>query len=250
MKIGKVFLRTGVVLLSAFCLLVFQVVTNTILAETTVYAKGQFETLAPNTVTLTAPVVAGTPIPTPLPTVGPGQSFESGDEDLPKTAQGSKVGDDLYGFARLKDDPSLFLIWSTDEIGTHYLVVGEDSEILTGRSDPEMGFRNLVRRRNELRTDFDLAVANKEEHRGLATWFRGGSLVILGVALVCTILTGGACGAAIAPIALAPLWASLNQDSSARIEENSVESLQGVLEETESNLRFQLELGQATEPGS
>ena len=250
MKIGKVFLRTGVVLLSALCLLVFQVVTNSILADTRVYAKGQFETLAPNTITLTPAIEDGTPIPTPLPTVGPGQSFEQGDENLPKIADESKVGGEQYGYARLDDDPSLFLIWSTDERGTHYLVVGENSDILTGGNDPEMGFRSLVRKRNQLRTDIDLSVANKEEHRSSGTWFRIGTVLILGGAIVCTIITGGFCGVAIAPIAAGPFWASLTQDSRARIEQNNVESLAGVLEETERNLRFQLKLGQSTESGS
>ena len=206
MKIGKVFLRTGVVLLSAFCLLVFQVVTKSILAKTRVYAKGQFETLAPNTVTITPAVEGGTPAPTPISTLEPEDYFDEDDESRPEY-QEIEDGDRWFGYAEVRDDPDSYLMWFTDEDGTHYRLVSSDSKVLFGTIDPstgerrENGYDQLIADRDTLIKDLDdlrLEISGEANSRDGS--FLAAGIVIGGGLIVCIFLTAGLCTIA-APIA-------------------------------------------------
>ena len=87
----------------------------------------------PPNATFAAPI--GTPIsvPTPIPTLGPGQYFEEENKPDVSLIEG---GDEQFGYGPLKDNPSLYAMWMTDEDGTHYFVVPKGDDSLLGDKDP------------------------------------------------------------------------------------------------------------------
>jgi hypothetical protein len=66
---------------------------------------------------------------TPVPTLGPGQYFEEGDEDrLPEVAR-PELPDKPFGYSAILGHPGLALGWSTDDAGNkHYYVLEESSD--------------------------------------------------------------------------------------------------------------------------
>ena len=249
MKIGKVLARTGIILFSAVCLTVFQLANSILFAKSNASAQNHFPTLAPNTVTLTPPIEDGTPIPTPIPTIGPGATFEEGDPNLPEIDEDGRVGDDEYGYYQLPEDPSLYLIWTTNENGTHYTVVSADSDILSGGENPDMGFLTLVDQREQLHTNIELARDNRETKRSNATLLRWGTIGLLAGGVVCTIASGGLCGLALIGIAATSFFASTQDDSDAEVYQNSVDSELEQLRTVEGDLRFRQRIAQSTETG-
>ncbi|MFQ5921814.1 MAG: hypothetical protein ACE5M4_03135 [Anaerolineales bacterium] len=87
--------------------------------------------MPPIAVTFDAPVTDVPPIPTPILTIGPGQSFIEGEEDFLPELLRPDLLDSEYGYSEILGRPGLFLVWSTDEFGTkRYFVLDEDSEYL------------------------------------------------------------------------------------------------------------------------
>ncbi len=140
MKFSKVLARTGVLLFSALCLLVFQLANSILLGNTVALAQDDFPTLPPNIVTLTPAVNSGTPAPTPISSLEPEDYFDADDEERPEYEQ-IEGGDKWFGYGEVKDDPDSYLMWFTDEDGTHYRLVSSDSEVLFGTIDPSTGER-------------------------------------------------------------------------------------------------------------
>jgi hypothetical protein len=97
-----------------------------------------FRTVPPVNATFATPIGALTPVPTPLPTLGPGQYFAEGDE-YPRL--GISYGNDLFGWGYILEDTSLALVWMTDGDGTHYLIVEATNEWLLGTIDEETDVR-------------------------------------------------------------------------------------------------------------
>jgi len=199
MKIGKVLARTGIILFSALCLIVFQLANSILLSNSDASAENHFPTLAPNTVTLTPAVAGGTPAPTPISTLEPDEYFEKDDPKRPQVRYIEK-GDEQFGYGPVNDEETVFLMWYTDENGTHYRVVDSTSQILFGSVDPvtgqrrENGFNKKVEERESLKTELaDLNVKLRGEQRATNQSF-GFSGLLLGVGLVvCILATAGVC---------------------------------------------------------
>ena len=170
MKTSKSLLRTGVLVLSAFFLAVFQVSLSSILVDSPAYAQ-PFATLPPNTATLNPAGVVGTPVvPTPIPTIGPGQSFTEGQEELLPELLRPDLLDSDYGYSEILGKPGLFLVWSTDEYGTKsYFVLQDGNDYLNG----------IINAVDRVRTD---ALEMKKE----LPWWKaiGGTLVGLALGAV------------------------------------------------------------------
>jgi hypothetical protein len=65
---------------------------------------------------------------TSVPTLGPGQYFEEGDEDLLPEVTRPDLLDAPFGYSEILGHPGLYLVWSTDEQGNkRYCVIDEDN---------------------------------------------------------------------------------------------------------------------------
>ena len=247
MKTSKILLRTGVLVLSAFCLVVFQVSLSSILVDSPAYAQ-PFATLAPNTATLDPAGVVGTPIaPSIIPTIGPGERFEQGDSYLESIDKDGIVGDGTYGYYKIPENPNAVLIWTTDGTGTHYLVVEEGSHVLTGGADPENGFYKLVQRREELQIANDTARLNRDTHKESAGLMRAGSIVAFGAAIGCVVTGVLPCVLGLLGIGAAAFVASIGQDDDTGEQQNSITTNNEQIADIEGQMRFQQRIGQAAE---
>ena len=145
-------------------------------------------TIAPPPFEFPTPFGDIVPSATPIPTVGPGQSFEQDSFARPKTI--TQHGDDQFGYGRIEGSANLLLVWFTDEFGTHYLVLDENSEELKGLfQDFEQAITDREAKLTEIETK-DLEVA-KSTRTG-----RRNELFTLGLGVaggVCSLLTGGFC---------------------------------------------------------
>ncbi|MFQ5922583.1 MAG: hypothetical protein ACE5M4_07035, partial [Anaerolineales bacterium] len=186
-------------------------------------------------------------ISTPIPTIGPGSRFEQGDPYLKTIDPDGIVGDSRYGYYVLPEDPDSVLIWTTDETGTHYLVVREDSEVLTGGSDPENGIYRLVQRREELKTANANARLDRDTHKETAGFLRGGTVLAWGAAIGCVIASAGACVLGLLGIGAAAFAASLAQDDDAGEQHNAITINNEQIADIEGQMRFQQKIGQSTE---
>jgi len=239
-------LQLGLVVLTTISLLVCPLAWGAQATIQVAFAGQPFTTLVPVQATFTPPVGSPMPSPIPIPTLGPGQYFEQGDSNRPKVDPNSIVGDAGFGYGRLAENLDLYVIWTTDEDGTHYLTVHKDSEILSGGSDPDGGFFNLVRERESILEGIELAVANQSTERAASERFGWGALGVVGLGIVCVVLTGGTC-LAFAGVAGGALWLSLSKDTEVDLIENQLESDREVLGEVEGNLGFVFSVGQVTE---
>jgi hypothetical protein len=65
---------------------------------------------------------------TPVPTLGPGQHYEEGEEDLLPEVTRPDLLDDPFGYSEISGHPGLFLVWSTDDAGNkRYYVISVDN---------------------------------------------------------------------------------------------------------------------------
>jgi len=197
MKLRKIFLRTGIVVVSAFCLIIFQVSLGALLSDSAAYAQ-PFATLPRSTATVDSAGVVGTPVGPmllPIPTIGPGQMFTEDQVLLLPSVLRPDLLDSEYGYSEILGKPGLFLVWSTDDFGTkRYFVLQQGNEYLN----------RIVAAVDRVRTD---ALEMKKE----LPWWKaiGGTIVGLvmgGVGIVCGF--GAVASLAATPIS-APLTAAL-----------------------------------------
>jgi len=89
-----------------------------------------FSTLPPVNATFATPIGAQTPVPTPIPTLGPGRYFEESDEeDLPEVARPDLIENEDLGYTGILGEEGLFLVWSIDDNGKkHYYILDEESD--------------------------------------------------------------------------------------------------------------------------
>jgi hypothetical protein len=142
------------------------------------------------------PTIVGTPIvvPTPIPTVGPGQYFEEGDPALPQAGQ--RHGNNRFGWATIPGQPGLVLVWVTDDEGTHYVVLDSGSDLFLGSLDSvtntrrEDGVEDYILQREELQRQ-RLATAGEGMGMGAAL-----GVLAWGIGL-CPVTGGGGCVAGV-----------------------------------------------------
>jgi hypothetical protein len=68
---------------------------------------------------------------TPVPTIGPGQHYEEGEEDLLPEVTRPDLLDEDFGYSEISGHPGLFLVWSTDDAGNkRYYVISEENPYL------------------------------------------------------------------------------------------------------------------------
>jgi hypothetical protein len=92
----------------------------------------QIPTVPPIVATLPTPIGGQTPVATPIPTLGPGQYFEEGDEDdLPEVARPDLLRKEDMGYSAILGEEGLFLVWSTDDDGNkHYYILDQEKDYL------------------------------------------------------------------------------------------------------------------------
>jgi hypothetical protein len=225
-------LQLGLVVLTTISLLVCPLAWGAQAAIQVAFAGQPFTTLVPVQATFTPPV--GSPIPTtiPIPTLGPGQSFTA--DNKPDLI--SKLGDDEFGYGKIAGKPGLYLMWVTDERGTHYFTVdGTDQQFNSGETADD--FTDFIGQREEKRLQIEEKQAEIDIHRNKRWTSDGVGLLIIGFgALVCGIVTGGACFAPFAVGALTAVGNAVAENSAAQSLQPSLEALQGDLDQIDANL--------------
>ncbi len=207
MKFSKVLARTGILLFSALCLLVFQLANSILLGNTVALAQDEFPTVPPSDAEFEAPIEDLDPDSPSIAPLEPGDYLEFGDPRLPAQKDlAIEGGNEFAGYAPLNEEQSKYLMWYTDHQGIHYRVVDSSSQILFGTVDPltglrrENGFNKKVEQRetlgNELTT---LQIQERGEARATDISFGfAGVLAVIGLG-ICAFATAGVCLAA-APV--------------------------------------------------
>lgn len=203
-----------------------------------------FQTVPPVNATLATPIGALTPVPTPIPTLGPGQYFEEGDH--PEITK--KYGDDKFGWGDIEGKPDLALIWVTDEDGTHYMVVNKSSDAFAGyrlrdeNGNPtndrlEDGFIHLIQELADKEQDiFEIETKINDKQSLRAGADTGAVLIVIAGVVVCGVMTGGACFAAFAVPALGGVGVAVGANTSAHDLEDQRAELEAERSTIEGNL--------------
>lgn len=118
-------------------------------------------------------------------------------------------GDEDFGYGRLIEDPSKYLMWITNEDERQAIVVDEDNTALLGHLDPatgerqNTGFDDLLIERSELLAEYETQTKETERRQDLRMASHAGALLIAGIgASACVVFSGGACIPAVAVAAL------------------------------------------------
>lgn len=201
-KLGRVFLRASLIIFSSLCLLVFQLGNTILIGNSRAYAFQPFSTVVPVHPTFPPPIGEVEPIPTPLPTIGPGQFFDEEDPDRPMYLRIEK-GDEQFGYGPMNEGQTLYLMWFTDSSGTHYRVVDNTSQLLFGTVDPitgerrDNGFNMMIKDRQTLTTELtDLDKQVEQEGRAANTSFSvSGLFIVVGLG-ICILASAGVCAIA------------------------------------------------------
>jgi len=133
----------------------------------------------------------------------------------------------------------LYVVWTTDNTGTHYLVVDKDSDYLRGTRDSatggryENGFDNLVKQREAEKIVRDEEIAIRDSRESTAnTAFGIGVVVAVGGGVACIVATLGICGAIIGlggafiVAAFASQSTALDHNASARVHGNAIREME------------------------
>lgn len=252
-------LRIGLIVLTSVSLVLCPLAWGSQATTQVAFAGQPFSTLVPVQATFTPPI--GSPIPTtiPIPTLGPGQYFEQGDPRLPDEIDIEK-GDEQFGYGPLNDEETLYLMWYTDENGTHYRVVDNTSQVLFGSVDPitgerrDNGFDKKVEQREKLKGELsDLNVALRGEERAVNRSY-GFSALLLGVGLgICILASAGLCTLAtpiVAAGALAGMGFGIENSSDYATVSDQIDAKVTGIEGVESDLGFDLSRPEPPLPGS
>lgn len=157
-----------------------------------------------------------------MPTPGPGQAFESEDPNRPKVAF-IEGGDNRFGYGPLAEDGSLYAIWATDESGTHYLIVEKDSEFLVGSESGLRGYQDFIADRDPISRTIALTNTSRTSHdRTAETFAKIGFPILIVGAVVCEVVSLGACSPVIA-LGAGFLIPAFSNQQSARGEDDLIE---------------------------
>jgi hypothetical protein len=226
----KIIFRTGLI-----AILVFSIILCSFTSGMVRYNTSQatpFQTLPPVNATLSTPIGALTPVPTPIPTLGPGQYFEEGDLRIliPSYIEG---GDEANGYGPLAGKPGLYLMWVTTEDSKRYLIVEDDNEILLGRIDEatdkrmENGFDDYIQQLDDKNKELELKQIEVNGHQRKRY---DSHTVAVGIAFVgglaCTIFTAGACIFAFGTAALAAWGTGVYANGERATAQEELDSLQ------------------------
>jgi hypothetical protein len=229
----KLRIRIGLLVTSAVAVALCPLTTAALFSARPASARQPFSTVQPVQPTFTPPVGTTAPIPTPLPTLGPGQGFDS--TTKPETI--TEVGDDEFGYGEIADKPGLYLVWITDENGTHYYTMdGSDPQFRGSTRDDD--FSDLIDARAETLRELGDKQDEIEKHQTQRTTYDVVALGIIGIgALVCGVITGGLCFAPFAVGALTAVGNAAAQNGAAQSLQPTLDELQGDLDQDEANLR-------------
>jgi len=173
--------------------------------------------------------------------LAPGQAYSETNKPKVSFIEG---GDEGVGYGPTEEDPSVYLIWTTDDAGTHYYTVGADSDQLRGTRDPvnnsreENGFVHVIeeyKTKAQEVSDQELLV---NRHQNLRMTSHGGALgaAIVG-GLICGVVTGGACYVAFGVVAVGAWLSGAAQNAEKVSAQEGLDRLQVQLGSIEDRLR-------------
>ena len=233
--------RLAITAALVICIIVCPLGYASFLSVGSAHAYGQFGTIPPEDREFEEVFTATPDVPTPLPTIGPGSSFEDGDTNNPGVRFIEK-GDTTYGYGPLEGSDELYAIWTTDRDGKHYVVVHKDSILLRGGIDPatnsryENGFDDLIQQREDQKNLLNQEVAKIDPHENTAnSIFNIGAAAATVGAVVCVLATFGICapivgiGAALMVGGFASQAVAREHRATAGVHADSVESIEGQL---------------------
>ena len=175
------------------------------------------------------------------PSLGPGQAYDETNKPKVSYIEG---GDDGFGYGPTEEDPSVYLIWTTDDAGTHYYTVGADSDQLRGTRDPvnnsreENGFVHVIeeyKTKAQEVSDQELLV---NRHQTLRMTSHGGALgAAIAGGVICGIITGGACYVAFGVVAVGAWLSGVAQNGEKASAQEGLDRLQVQLGGIEDRLR-------------
>jgi len=150
----------------------------------------------------------------------------------------------LFGYGPAKDNPGLYMMWITDEAGTHYFLTDSDSEQLFGTIDPltdnrrDDGFVHFIQERADKVEEIDDKASDvlAEQNNRISSHILAVAVAGIG-GLTCTVLTGGACLVAFAGAALAAWGKGVFHNGNRLTEEHRLELLQVDLDEINARLK-------------
>jgi len=236
------------ILLLAVCVATCPLVTTNLRSGSpnisVAYAQPPIQ-FTPNVDELQLTVIALTALPVTLaaatPAFGPGQSYTESNKPEVSYIEG---GDQEFGYGPTKEDADVYLMWTTDETGTHYYTVAADSDqllgtrdALTGSRQPN-GFVHIIEgyetKAQEV-SDQELEV-NKHQNARMS-WNGGAVGTALAGGLICGIVTGGACYVAFGAAAIGAWVYGLVQKGEMASAQEGLDRLQGQLDRLELDLR-------------
>ena len=226
-------IQVGLIALSVTAIALCPVATAALLTTNPASAFQPFGTVPPVSPSVPTPIGTTAPVPTPMPTLGPGQGFDQST----KPAVITEIGDDEFGYGEIADKPGLYLVWITDENGTHYYTMdGSDPQFRGSTRDDD--FSDLIDARAETLTELGNKQDEIEKHQTQRTTYDVVALGIIGIgALVCGVITGGLCFAPFAVGALTAVGNAAAQNGAAQSLQPTLDELQGDLDQDEANLR-------------
>ena len=238
MRLTKVLLRVSILLFSALCLLIFQLGTSVLASTKPAYAKQPFPTVVPVDPDFEDPIDEDIAVPIPIPTIGPGSAFDQDDPNRPRVKE-IEEGDEQFGYGPMAGSDELYVVWTTDNTGTHYLVVQKDSDYLRGTRDSatggryENGFDNLIKQREVEKLIRDEEIAIRDSRESTADVALGiGVVVAVGGGVACIVATLGFCGAIIGlggaflVGAFASQSTALDHNASAKVHSNAIREME------------------------
>lgn len=238
MRLATVLLRASILLFSALCLLIFQFGTSILVSTSRAYAEQPFPTVVPIDPDFEDPIDEDIAVPIPIPTIGPGSAFNQDDPNRPQVKD-IEEGDSRFGYGPMAGSDELYVAWTTDNTGTHYLVVHKDSDYLRGTRDSatggryENGFDNLIKQREVEKLVRDEDIAIRDSRESTADTALGIRVVVaVGGGVACIVATLGFCGAIIGlggaflVGAFASQATALDHDASARVHSNAIREME------------------------
>lgn len=114
----------------------------------------------------------------------------------------SETGDDEFGYGQVVGKPGVYLVWTTDERGTHYHTVDLANDEFFGETLPD-DFETLVQRRIEKLSEIHTISAEIDSQKAQRRSSNTYALVAVGLgAVACMIVTLGGCALPFAAAAL------------------------------------------------
>ncbi|MCH8341526.1 MAG: hypothetical protein IIA51_08240 [Chloroflexi bacterium] len=220
---------------------------STTLINRCVHAEGLGQPIdfTPNVKQLELTSVAATAVADGIvmltPTLGLGQLH--GEENKPALSQTEK-GDKLFGYGPSLEDYEVYVIWMTDENGTHYYTVGATSKELLGTEDPasgsraENGYKHFIEAREELKDNINgkQMEANRAQNSRMTSHGVSIGIAVVG-GLICGFLSLGTCFVAFG-LAAVGAWANGARSNGDKVSsQQELVTLQGQLDGIVSRIR-------------